>query len=202
MKLCAPRSRTLRSLTLLQSPPPGTYLCSWGALEREALLENTSSSSLLPKAVLKISTNRKIITVIDLTFEKNTLNPLSGSWEFSTSNKIVWVPDRKEASSCSTHQYKWEVGKRQIKIFSCGHFSFVLQKFSVWNCRLCFPSSLQPQCIRIGTADLAHYRLSPLARIRPQGGRGSVLCTQRDIRSQTHLGPWFSRQYHGWVSDQ
>jgi hypothetical protein len=38
-----------------------------------------SSTFLLPKVVLKISSNRKIITVMGLTFEKETLNPLPGS---------------------------------------------------------------------------------------------------------------------------
>lgn len=33
------------------------------------------------KAILQISSNRKLITLIDLTFEKETLDSLSSSWE-------------------------------------------------------------------------------------------------------------------------
>lgn len=58
--------------------PSWTHFYSSGTLQREAVTE-CYPPSLLPKAVLKISSNRKIITVIDLTFEKETLDTLSGS---------------------------------------------------------------------------------------------------------------------------
>ena len=83
------------------------------------------------KAILQISSNRKLITLIDLTFEKEILDSLSRSWETEhQQQKCVWcvcvyvcsvclcVWLKRGVSSCSSHQYKWE-DKRQIKILSC-----------------------------------------------------------------------------------
>lgn len=51
------------------------------------------------KAILQISSNRKLITLIDLTFEKETLDSLSSSWETEhQQQKCVYVCDSKEGS--------------------------------------------------------------------------------------------------------
>lgn len=74
---------------LLHSPPHPDHFCSPGALGRKALSSDAASASFLAEAVLQISPHWEIITVIDLTFEKETLDLLSGSWEIQYSNKIV-----------------------------------------------------------------------------------------------------------------
>ena len=160
-------------------PLPRAHFCSLGALEREALLQNATSYSLLPEAVLKTSSSRKWIILIYLTFGRETLAPFSGIWEIQhQQQKCVSLTEKP--GSC--HRYKWEGARVQLKYYLVDASAWFPRNL-VCGLQAVFSSSPQPRALELGQETWFTTGFHPLARIRPRRGRGRVACTRRQQHS-------------------
>lgn len=121
------------------------------------------------KAVLKISSHWKIITVIDLTFEKETVDSLSGSYEiqYQQQNCELLTERRPIAVTLTNASERWAKGK--LKYYHVATSALIPRDLEcgIQGCILLF---LQPQCVRIGCDWLSSLGQNETAGRKGQSG--------------------------------